>query len=375
MNASQTLFLYGTLRHLPLLTIVAGRPVDPRPARLPGHAVFTVDGADYPIIRSAPGEVAEGLILTCDDEMRARLDFYEAGFGYELREVTAETDAGPERVFVYFAVSDGMRPGPRWSLAAWARDWSPLALIAAHESMDRFGDWDAAGLARRWPPMRARAWSRLLAANPAPATLRTDPAPGAVEVRGVTRRHTGFFALDELELDHATFAGGRSGPIRREAFVGMDAALVLPYDPATDRVLVVEQVRTGPIRRGDPRPWTLEPVAGLVDAGEAPEDTARREAMEEAGLVFRHLEPVLKGYPSPGATTEFYHCFVGLCALDDSHAGGPGGLGHEAEDIRAHVLDRARAMDLVSTGEVNVIPLAMLLLWVGANRHRLAALP
>ncbi len=178
-----------------------------------------------------------------------------------------------------------------------------------------------------------------------------------------------------MTLDHATFAGGRSGPILREAFVGMDAALVLPYDPATDRVLLVEQFRTGPLRRGDPNPWTLEPVAGLVDPGETPEATAHREAMEEAGIAFRHLEPVLKGYPSPGATTEFFHCFVGLCDLDDRHAGGPGGLTDEAEDIRTHVLDRQRATDLIATGEANVIPLAMLLLWVGANRQRLAALP
>jgi nudix-type nucleoside diphosphatase (YffH/AdpP family) len=375
MSFSENLFLYGTLRHLPLLRLVAGREVAPRPARLPDHAVFTVEGADYPIVRPAPGEVAEGLILTCDAAMRDRLDFYEAGFGYELREVTAETDAGPEPVWVYFAVGEAMRPGARWSLDAWARDWSDLALIAAREFMDRYGDWDAAEAARRWPPMRARSWSRILARTPAPATVRTDPAHGAVDVRGITRRHTGFFALDEVTLDHATFAGGRSGPILREAFVGMDAALVLPYDPATDRVLLVEQFRTGPLRRGDPNPWTLEPVAGLVDPGETPEATAHREAMEEAGIAFRHLEPVLKGYPSPGATTEFFHCFVGLCDLDDRHAGGPGGLTDEAEDIRTHVLDRQRATDLIATGEANVIPLAMLLLWVGANRQRLAALP
>jgi nudix-type nucleoside diphosphatase (YffH/AdpP family) len=375
MSAAQTLFLYGTLRHLPLLRLVAGAEVAPRPARLPGHAVFTVEGADYPIIRPAPGEVAEGLILSCTDGVRDRLDFYEAGFGYELCEVMAETDDGPAPVRVYFAIGETMRPGARWSLDAWARDWSPLALIAARDFMDRYGTWDAAEAARRWPPMRARAWSQRLALAPTPAEVRSDPAPGAVEVRRTTRRHTGFFALDEIELDHATFAGGRSGPILREAFVGMDAALVLPYDPATDRVLLVEQIRTGPIRRGDPKPWMLEPVAGLIDAGETAEETAHREAMEEAGLVFRHLVPVLKGYPSPGSTTEFFHCFAGICDLDHSHAGGPGGLPHEAEDIRAHVLDRQRASDLIATGEANVIPLAMLLLWVGANRQRLAALP
>lgn len=374
MSDAQTLFLYGTLRHLPLLGIVAGRPVDPRPARLDGHAAFRVAGADYPVILPAPGEVAEGLILTCDADMRARLDFYEAGFGYDLRPVTVATAQGPVTALVYFATSEAAETDGRWSLEDWAARWGPTTLLAAREAMDRFDEWSPAELARRFPTMRARAWSRGLAATAAPARLRTDPAPGAVRIDAVTRRHTGFFALDEVVIDHATFAGGRSGPLVREGFVGMDAALVLPYDPASGRVLLVEQMRTGPVLRGDPRPWTLEPVAGLVDPGEMPETTAGREALEEAGVAFTRLVPVTRGYPSPGATTEFFHCYVGLCRLDGPRPHGAGGLEHEDEDIRAHVLDLDAALALVDSGEINVIPLTMLLLWVGANRQRLAAL-
>jgi nudix-type nucleoside diphosphatase (YffH/AdpP family) len=375
MTATQNLFLYGTLRHLPLLRIVAGRDVSPRPARLSDHAVHTVPEADYPLIVHAPGSVAEGLLLACDAGMRARLDYYEAGFGYELREVTVETETGHRPALVYFPLDEGAPPGPRWSLEDWAAAWGETTLRAAVESMDRFGDWSAHDLAHRFPTIRARAWARGLASAAAPATVRTDPAPDAVTARRITRRHAGFFALDEVELDHATFAGSRSRPMVREAFIGMDAALVLPYDPVTDRVLLVEQFRIGPFMRGDARPWTLEPIAGLVDAGEAPAETARREAMEEAGLTLRHLEPVIAGYPSPGATTEFFHCFVGVCALDPEAGAGAGGLDHEDEDIRSHVLDRERAMNLVASGEGNVIPLVMLLLWVSANRDRLAALP
>lgn len=383
MRDAENLFLYGTLRHVPLLRIVAGRAVAPRPARLAGHAVFTVSGADYPVILPVPGAVSDGLFLPCDATMRARLDYYEAGFGYELRAVTVETADGPERALVYFGIDDPDRHDGPWSLAAWEARWAATTLLAAKESMAHFGDWSPEVLARRFPTIRTRAWSRVLAAAPAPAELRCDPGAGAATVERVTRRHTGFFALDEAVLDHATFAGGRSGPLHREGFVGMDAALVLPYDPATDRVLLVEQFRTGPFLRGDPRPWTLEPVAGLVDPGEMPAETARREAMEEAGLTFDRLEPVIAGYPSPGATTEFFHCFVGICRLGggtgdetgDQTGGVASGLAHEGEDIRAHVLDRARAMDLVTSGEANVIPLVMLLLWAGANRQRLAGLP
>ncbi len=83
---------------------------------------------------------------------------------------------------------------------------------------------------------------------------------------------------------------------------------------------------------------------------------------------------MIAGYPSPGATTEFFHCFVGICSLAEGVGDAGGGLAQEDEDIRTHVLDRERAMDLVNTGEANVIPLVMLLLWAGANRQRLAGL-
>ena len=46
---------------------------------------------------------------------------------------------------------------------------------------------------------------------------------------------------------------------------------VLPYDPARDRVMVVEQFRMVLIARGS-KPLTLEPIAGRQRRGETPED-------------------------------------------------------------------------------------------------------
>ena len=48
----------------------------------------------------------------------------------------------------------------------------------------------------------------------------------------------------------------------------------------------------------------LEPVAGVIDPGETPEDAARREAAEEARLTLGELLPVAEYYPSPGALAE-----------------------------------------------------------------------
>ena len=54
----------------------------------------------------------------------------------------------------------------------------------------------------------------------------------------------------------------------------------------------------------------LELPAGLVDPGEQPIETARRELEEETGFTAQHLEPLLRFYTSPGFCTELLHIFV-----------------------------------------------------------------
>lgn len=83
--------------------------------------------------------------------------------------------------------------------------------------------------------------------------------------------------------------------------------IVLTYDPVHDRVLLVEQFRAGPLARQEENPWRLEPIAGLIDRGETPEEAGLREAHEEAGLTLSRLELVARSYPSPVISTEFFH--------------------------------------------------------------------
>jgi nudix-type nucleoside diphosphatase (YffH/AdpP family) len=163
-----------------------------------------------------------------------------------------------------------------------------------------------------------------------------------------------------------------SEPLQREVFVATDAALVLPYDPMRDRVLLVEQFRMGPYGRGDPRPWMLEPVAGRIDGGETPEEAAHRECLEEAGLSLRGLERISSHYCTPGYSTEVFHIFLGICDLPDTDKG-QGGLATEHEDIRTHVIDFERAMTLLQTGEANNGPLVLSLIWLQRERARLRA--
>ncbi|MDG1431447.1 MAG: NUDIX domain-containing protein, partial [Paracoccaceae bacterium] len=294
-------------------------------------------------------------------------------FAYELRSFEVKTPNGQENCQVYWPPADGVPPGEPWLLSDWQRDWGDLSLEAADEAMSYFGQIDADTLVSRFPMIRARAATRMRARSAsAPTNIRSGMKAEDVTKEVVNRSHAGFYALDVMQLRHKKFNGEQSELLRREVFLGTDAAIVLPYDPVSDQVLLVEQFRMGPTGRHDPVPWCLEPVAGLIDAGEGPETTAIREAKEEADLDISSLEFVSKGYSSPGASSEFFFLYVGLCTLPDDHAS-TGGLVDEGEDIRSHVLSFEDAMHHVDSGEINVIPTVLCLNWLARHRDRLRA--
>lgn len=369
------IFLYGTLRHLPLLRVVLGRdPGTPVAARLPDHAVVWARGQAFPLILRRTGDMAEGLLLQDLSEAEvARLDFYEGGFGYGLEAVEVETGQGRHKAMVYFPSGAGPEPGEPWSLEAWEAQWAEISVAAAREAMARIGRYSARDVAGMLPFFRARAWGHMLARDPAPQVLRNPKTIADVDYRlKPDDAYEGFFQLRPFSLRYRKFDGGWSARLDRECFVAWDVALVLPYDPVADTVLLIEQLRFGPIHRGDPAPWVLEAVAGVVDAGETPEEAARRETLEEAGVAPSQLLRAPTGYASPGYSTEFYHCFIGLSDLGTGGTGA-GGLDEENEDIRTHVVPFSRAMELVTSGEINAMPLAMLLCWLATQRDALRA--
>ncbi len=55
--------------------------------------------------------------------------------------------------------------------------------------------------------------------------------------------------------------------------------------------------------------YILELPAGVVDKGEKPEDTARRELVEETGYYPRKLTKLTTVYPVPGYSTEIMHIY------------------------------------------------------------------
>ena len=182
--------------------------------------------------------------------------------------------------------------------------------------------------------------------------------------------YKGFFSVEEHDLSYRKFNNQQSSILTRSALISSDAVIVLPYDPVNDRILLIEQFRSGPYVKGDKNPWVLEPIAGLIDEGETPESAGIREAQEEAHLEIKRLELVARSYPSPGISTEFFHQYIGIVELLDS-SDLIAGLSSENEDIRSHIFEYEQFFEMIESGKVKVGPLILLGLWLSKNRNRL----
>jgi ADP-ribose pyrophosphatase len=161
-----------------------------------------------------------------------------------------------------------------------------------------------------------------------------------VEIIARETLYSGFFSLELYRFRHRLFNGEMSGEVKREIFERGHAAVLLPFDPVRDEVVLVEQIRIAAFDTSE-SPWLLEMVAGMVEEGETAEDVARREAMEEAGLVVGRTKPVSNYLASPGGTSERLSVLVG--EVDATTAQGIHGLADENEDIRVHVVSREQA--------------------------------
>ncbi|MCL4117932.1 UNVERIFIED_CONTAM: hypothetical protein GTU68_000701 [Idotea baltica] len=182
------------------------------------------------------------------------------------------------------------------------------------------------------------------------------------------RCYSGFYRLECLKLKHRLFSGQMSDAISREVILRQNAVCVLPYDPVRGEVVLLEQFRIGAFVQGR-NPWLLEQVAGLIDDGEMPEQTAYREAKEEADLILSKLHAVLNYYPSPGGSSEYVHLFVGCCSTKD--AGGIHGLISEGEDIKVHVLSIKEALQALSDGKIDNAATIITLQWLALNGDKL----
>lgn len=186
-------------------------------------------------------------------------------------------------------------------------------------------------------------------------------AKNDVEIIARETLYSGFFSLDLYRFRHRLFNGEMSGEVHREIFERGHAAVLLPFDPVRDEVVLIEQIRIAAYDTSD-TPWLLELVAGMIEEGETVEDVARREAEEEAGLAVGRTKKFMSYLASPGGTSERLSLLVG--EVDATTAKGIHGLADENEDIRVHVVSREQAYQWVEEGKIDNAASVIALQWL-----------
>jgi ADP-ribose pyrophosphatase len=198
----------------------------------------------------------------------------------------------------------------------------------------------------------------------------TIPADPDVQIVSSETAWSGRFSIEVVKFRHRRFDGAMSGLRTWELFRRGRAAAVLPYDPATDQVALIEQFRLPALVAGV-APVMVEIPAGLCDHGEDPAVTAAREAQEETGLAVDLLELIGDFVLTPGGSDERCTMYAGRVRAPSAGPDGiigQGGLAAEQEDIRVLLHPAADAIEAAIAGRFPNSVTTIALLWLAARR-------
>lgn len=165
-----------------------------------------------------------------------------------------------------------------------------------------------------------------------------------VELRKVETVYQGYSTIMK-----ATLSGPDGETFTREIEHHGRAVSVLPYDPERRCVLLVSLPRPPVIWAGGP-PELAEAPAGMVE-DEDVEDTARREALEEAGVKLGRLEHIGAPFSSAGVSSERIDLFLAEYSAKDRVEEGGGAEG-EQENITVMEVPLAQFWEWIETRRI-----------------------
>jgi GDP-mannose pyrophosphatase NudK len=170
--------------------------------------------------------------------------------------------------------------------------------------------------------------------------------------------------LKKIQFERTTKGGGIQSQ-EREVYDHGNAVAALLYNREKRTVLLTRQFRLPAyLNDGDGMLW--EACAGMVEKGEEPEATMKREIREEMGYEITALQKIYEVYSSPGSLKELLILFVGEYNPDQKVSEG-GGLKEEGEDIEVVEMPLQEALKKANSGEIKDAKTVLLIQWLHQN--------
>ena len=174
------------------------------------------------------------------------------------------------------------------------------------------------------------------------------PANNAITITAKKILARAWGSLTEYVLAYPR-RDGTSVSLTREIYDHGSAAAILLLDADRQVMTLVRQFRLPPHLNGDDGNL-IEVCAGLLE-GDDPETCAKKEALEETGIVPSRLQFAFQIYASPGSLSEKIHCFVGF--YDEGCRRGPGGgLAEEGEEITLVEAGFDQSLAMIDQGQI-----------------------
>ncbi len=160
---------------------------------------------------------------------------------------------------------------------------------------------------------------------------------------------TPWTILDSEYVVRHRWLTARRDRVRMANGVVNDAFFVLEYPDWVNTIAVTRDGKFVMIRqyRHGVRRTSYEVCAGYCEKGETPEESARRELMEETGFGGGEWRELLVIAPNASSSDNYTHCFLatGVEKVAESRL-------EPTEELKVFLLDEAEVLDLLKSGLV-----------------------